>query len=68
MQKGQIPIHTNCWVYSRARELVLVGQSNYQEAQAAMSDHRTKSNREYYHRLSPVKVVKIFDFEIVNVR
>ena len=64
MQKARIPGHTNRWVYSGARELNMVGQRNYQEAQAAIGENRTKSNLEYYQRLSPVKVVTIFDFEI----
>ena len=68
MQKARIPGHMNCWVYSGARELNMVGQRNFQEAQAAIGENRTKSNLEYYQRLSPVKVVTIFDFEIVNVR
>ena len=64
MQKARIPGHTNRWVYYGARELHMVGQRNYQEAQAAIGETRTKLYREYYKRLSPIKVVTIFDFEI----
>lgn len=64
MQKARIPSHSNRWVYYGARELAAMGERNYKKAlEQTTEDLRKKAHKEHYHRLDPVRVVTILDFD-----